>query len=145
MDRIDPFDVASECVAFAVRRASRLVTSHYDAHLAEAGMRSTQFTILNGLRALGDVTINDLAAQLQMDRTTLTRNLSLLESRSWIERLPGPDRRVRLVRLAAGGQAALASANSAWQTAQNMLLERLGDSHYRKLMENLDLLEEALI
>jgi DNA-binding MarR family transcriptional regulator len=144
MPHKDPFDIASECIGFAVRRVSRLVTRHYDAHLTGTGMRSTQFTILNGLQALGEVTVNELAEQLQVDRTTLTRNLSLLQSRGWIDKFAGADRRVRLIRIATGGLAALEAATRAWQTAQDTLTERLGDARYRKLITDLDALEESL-
>lgn len=139
----DPFELASECVAFGVRRASRVVTSLYDHHLADHGLRSTQFTILNALSALEDVTINELAEQLQSDRTTLTRNLSRLERQGWISRQPGRDRRSRHVALTPRGRATLEAAIPAWQEAQRSLTHHLGRTRYARLMEDLSLLEEA--
>ncbi len=85
-----------------------------------------------------------MAEQLQVDRTTLTRNLSLLQARGWIAKSSGPDRRVRMISLSEDGLAALEEASQAWLAAQDVLLKRLGDSRYRKLMADLDALEESL-
>jgi DNA-binding MarR family transcriptional regulator len=139
----DPFDIASECIAFGVRRASRVVTSHYDRHLAGHGLRSTQFTILNALSALEDVTINELAGQLQSDRTTLTRNLARLEQQGWVSRSRGTDRRSRHVRLTPAGRAKLEVSEPAWQAAQTSLASHLGRTRYQRLMTDLSLLEES--
>jgi len=139
----DPFELATECIAFGVRRASRVVTSFYDHQLAEHGLRSTQFTILNALSALEDVTVSELAEQLQSDRTTLTRNLDRLEQQGWIDRERGADRRSRHVRLTGPGQAKLEAAVPAWMAAQERLAGRLGRARYQRLMTELGLLEEA--
>lgn len=139
----DPFDIAGECVAFSVRRISRMVTGHYDRHLAGYGLRSTQFTILNALKALEEVTVNDLAEQLQTDRTTLTRNLELLQQKGWLEKVAGSDRRVRNIRLTNEGLAKLDDSLDAWQTAQDILTARLGASRYRRIMQDFDELEEV--
>lgn len=144
MSERNPFDIANECIAFGVRRVSRLVNNHFDRHLAAAGMRSTQFTILNALRALEVVTINELAEQLQTDRTTLTRNLALLEDRGWVNKVTGEDRRAREVSLTANGKRAVKRATKAWADAQGSLYQRLGRTNYRKLMAELSRVEEAM-
>ena len=139
----DPFELANECIAFGVRRASRMVTSHYDHHLADFGLRSTQFTILNALDALEDVTVNELADQLQSDRTTLTRTLGRLEKQGWISRTRGSDRRSRHIALTRAGKSKLEDAVPAWQAAQKNLYGRLGRARYQRLMADLSLLEDA--
>ncbi len=143
MTGTDPFDIANECIAFGVRRASRLVTVHFDRYLQYAGMRSTQFSILNALRALGGVTMSELAQQLETDRTTLSRNLRPLERKGWITRIPGKDRRSRVVSLTVSGSEALEVATGCWQTAQESLKEQLGRAAYAVLMSSLSELEEA--
>ncbi|NIM69499.1 MAG: MarR family transcriptional regulator [Xanthomonadales bacterium] len=139
----DPFEIANECLAFAVRRASRLVTNHYDRHLAELGLRSTQFTILNALAALEEVTLSELAAQLETERTTLTRNLKPMEARHWLVKRRGRDRRSQLVSLSPEGRRILAAAVDGWQEAQARLIARLGRGTYRRLIEELGQLEHA--
>lgn len=139
----DPFEIATECIAFGVRRASRLVTAFYDHGLARHGLRSTQFTILNALEALEDVTINELAEQLQSDRTTLTRNLARLEKAGWIERKTGTDRRSRHIKLTRTGHDKLSAAIPSWMEAQTALTEQLGRGRYQRLMTDLSDLEDA--
>ena len=68
-----------ECNCFVVRSAARHVTQLYDQFLAPIGLRVTQFSILAILKRLGPLTINALAKQLVMDRTTLGRNILPLE------------------------------------------------------------------
>jgi len=64
-----------ECNCLAVRQAARHITQFYDQFLAPSGLRTTQFSILAKLRRLGLMTINALAAEMVMDRTTLSRNI----------------------------------------------------------------------
>ena len=68
-----------DCNCFAVRSAARHVTQLYDQLLAPAGLRVTQFSILAKLKHKGPLTINALADDMVMDRTTLGRNIRPLE------------------------------------------------------------------
>ena len=68
-----------DCNCLAVRQAARHITQFYDQLLAASGLRTTQFSILAKLRRLGAMTINALAAEIVMDRTTLGRNILPLE------------------------------------------------------------------
>src|SRR6476619_3586223 len=66
------------CNCLALRQAARHVTQFYDQYLVPTGVRTTQFSILAKLQRLGPVTINALAEQMVMDRTTLGRNIQPL-------------------------------------------------------------------
>jgi DNA-binding MarR family transcriptional regulator len=67
----DAFSGPDDCNCLAVRQAARHITQFYEQLLAPSGLRTTQFSILARLRRLGPMTINTLAADLVMDRTTL--------------------------------------------------------------------------
>src|SRR5881409_4027807 len=67
------------CNCLALRQAARHVTQFYDQRLAPSGLRTTQFSILAKLKRLGPMTINALARELVMDRTTLGRTMLPLE------------------------------------------------------------------
>src|SRR5579859_6417099 len=69
----------AECSCLAIRKAARHVTQFYDHCLAPTGLRTTQYSILVRLKRHGPSTINTLAAELVMDRTTLGRNILPLE------------------------------------------------------------------
>ncbi len=108
-----------ECTCLAVRQAARRVTQYYDQFLAPSGLRTTQFSILAKLRRLGETTINELAAEMVMDRTTLGRNVLPLEREGLIGIEPGrTDRRSKTVKLTAEGRKRLDEAGEGWRAAQ---------------------------
>ena len=104
----------------AVRQAARHVTQFYDQFLAPSGLRTTQFSILAKLRRLGPITINALAADLVMDRTTLGRNILPLEREGLIVIVPSSsDRRSKELHLTEEGAARLRTAMKGWARAQS--------------------------
>ena len=109
---------AQSCTGFSLRRAGRAVARLYDRHLAAAGLRGTQFTLLNAIFLKSPVTINVLAEILAMDRTTLTRNLKPLEGKGWIKTESGDDRRTRWVSITKEGEGILRKAMPLWENAQ---------------------------
>jgi DNA-binding MarR family transcriptional regulator len=117
-----------ECTCLAVRQAARRVTQFYDQFLAPSGLRTTQFSILAKLRRLGETTINELAAEMVMDRTTLGRNVLPLEREGLISIEPGrTDRRSKIVKLTAEGRKRLDEAREGWRAAQAAFAGGFGD------------------
>src|ERR1700741_5056300 len=89
-----------ECNCFAVRSAARHVSQFYDQFLTPIGLRTTQFSILAKLKRRGPLTINALAEEMVMDRTTLGRNILPLERDGLIQVEPlASDRRAKQLRL----------------------------------------------
>ena len=114
------FPGPEDCTCLAVRQAARHVTQFYDQFLAPAGLRTTQFSILGKLRRLGPVSINALAADMVMDRTTLGRNILPLEREGLIAIVPGrSDRRSKELTLTEAGIERLRGAVKAWGEAQS--------------------------
>ena len=108
-----------ECVCLAVRQAARHVTQFYDQFLAPSGLRTTQFSVLAKLKRLGPMTINALASDLVMDRTTLGRNILPLEREGLIAVQTGrSDRRSKELHLTEAGAARLRTAVKGWVEAQ---------------------------
>ena len=108
-----------ECNCLAVRQAARHVTQLYDRHMAAFGLRTTQFSILVKLRRLGAMTINALADDLVMDRTTLGRNILPLQREGLIAVARGrEDRRSRELHLTEAGLQRLRAGLKGWQAAQ---------------------------
>jgi|CXWL01.1.fsa_nt_gi DNA-binding MarR family transcriptional regulator len=128
---------AVPCVGFQTRRATRLVTQYYDKALAPTGLRSTQYSLLSALALVEEVSLQDLAFVLAMDRTTLTRNLSPLLKKGLIEVAVGADRRVRPIKLTPRGKAALEKALPFWEKAQSHITEKLGASNWDQMMKGL--------
>ena len=108
-----------ECNCLALRQAARHVTQFYDQHLAPAGLRTTQFSILAKLKGLGPMTINALARELVMDRTTLGRTMLPLERDGLIRISDGTrDRRSKDLALTKAGTERLRRAAKLWGCAQ---------------------------
>jgi len=107
------------CNCLALRQAARHVTQFYDQFLASSGLRATQYSIVARLQRKGPMTINALAAELVMDRTTLGRNILPLQRDGLIAVGPGKsDRRSKELRLTASGLARFRAGLKAWQEAQ---------------------------
>jgi DNA-binding MarR family transcriptional regulator len=108
----------ADCFCLASRQAARKITRFYDAAMQRSGIRVTQFTILSQLMLRGEMPIGRLAGHLGMERTTLTRNLTLLEQRKWISVKAGDDPRARLIAITVQGRAMVRRAFPDWSKAQ---------------------------
>jgi DNA-binding MarR family transcriptional regulator len=119
MTSVDTLATSKECNCHAVRAAARHVTQFYDQFLATSGLRTTQFSILAKLRRKGPLTINALAAEMVMDRTTLGRNILPLERDGLISIKPAAsDRRAKELYLTKTGEKRLLAAGKGWSAAQ---------------------------
>ena len=107
------------CNCLALRQAARHVTQFYDQYLVPTGVRTTQFSILAKLKRSGPMTINALAEQMVMDRTTLGRNIQPLEREGLISVRQGrTDRRSKELHLTDAGEVTFRAAAKAWAEAQ---------------------------
>ena len=116
-----------DCNCLAVRQAARRITQFYDHLLAPSGLRTTQFSILAKLRRLGPMTINALAAEMVMDRTTLGRNILPLERDGLIAVEQGSrDRRSKELRVTETGEARFRAGMKGWVQAQREFEKAFG-------------------
>jgi DNA-binding MarR family transcriptional regulator len=125
------------CTCFNLRKAARAVTQMYDEFLRPSGVRVTQFSLLMLIRGMGPIRITDLAEQAVMDRTTLKRNVELLEREGLVRIQPGEDARVREVSLTAAAEERLAKALPLWQRAQAHVTRELGQGRADRLLSDL--------
>jgi DNA-binding MarR family transcriptional regulator len=126
-----------ECNCLGIRQATRVVTQLYDEALAPAGLRSTQFSLLTAIAWMQPVSMNDLAARMVMDRTTLTRNLRPLVEAGLVTVRAGDDRRRREVALTRAGTRTLVEATGHWRSAQAEMRRALGDRRLASLRDHL--------
>jgi DNA-binding MarR family transcriptional regulator len=122
------------CTCFALRRAARVMSQHYARHLRPTGLRGTQFTLLANLVAAGPMPMNRMARRLDVERTTLTRNLKPLLAKGWITITEDEDRRVHMVSITAKGRAAARAALPAWHKAQATARAKLADLRLERLL-----------
>jgi len=135
---------ARGCTNLKLRQLTRRVSQHYDRIVAASGLKTTQYSLLSLIVRLGPVRPGELARAMEMDPSTLTRNLQPLASHGWIEVGPGSDGRSRVVVATASGRAARDAAQREWKRAQLALNRRLGEVRVAELHALLDACLEQL-
>jgi DNA-binding MarR family transcriptional regulator len=123
---VTDYMACASCFCLASRQAARRITRLYDSRMQPSGIRATQFTILSQLMLRGEMPIGKLAAILGMERTTLTRNLTLLEQQKWISSKAGDDPRSRMVAITAQGRGMVRRGFPYWSKAQAQVGKMLG-------------------
>jgi len=121
-----PATLPRGCTNLQLRQLTRRVTQHYDAQMAAAGLKTTQYSLLTAVLSMGPARPADLAAALRMDPSTLTRNLKPLIAAGWVETGSGSDARSRAVSITVEGRAKRAEAQRHWKVAQQSLNQTLG-------------------
>ena len=114
------------CTNFKLRQLLRRVSQRYDAEMAQAGLKTTQFSLLSSLQTLGPSRPGDLAAAMGMEASTLTCNLKLLVAAGWVAQGAGADGRSRRVSLTDAGRAKRADALRCWRVAQQAMNDTVG-------------------
>jgi DNA-binding MarR family transcriptional regulator len=122
------------CNCAVLREAARHITQLYDRHLAAAGLRTSQFSILARLKRLGPTTINALAQEMVMDRTTLGRNILPLQRRRLVIAQRGrEDGRRKELQLTKTGIAKVEAGFTAWAKAQAQFEATFGSGRASEL------------
>ncbi len=135
------------CTSLKVRQLSRRVSQHFDRMMASVGLKTTQFSLLSTVVRLGPLRPGELACSLQMDASTLTRNLQPMVAQGWVTLGPGGDGRSRLVGATDSGRAKQAEATRRWKQAQSAFNRKVGAQRVARLHalvdECLGLLDES--
>src|SRR5581483_8264007 len=118
------------CACATARHVARLLTQMYDESLRDVGIQAPQFALLMTIDTLGPASQAALGRRHALDKTTISRNLRLLERKGWIETAPGADRRQRRFTLTPGGRRRLAAAKPAWQKAQERLRAAMSEQEW---------------
>ncbi len=118
---------ADPCICISTRKAANALTNLYDEALEKSGIKVTQYSLLKTIDRSSEITINELSKQTKLNRTTLTRNLAILESDELIELISDPeDLRKSIVRLTKSGEKALKKAQTSWEQVQKKAKKVLG-------------------
>lgn len=131
---------APRCFCVALRGASRKLTALYDDALAPAGVNVAQFSLLRKTRRLGPLSVTALAEVADLDRSTVGRNVRVLEEMGLMSISNGSDQRQAVVDLTPAGHAAVETGNPLWDGAQTSIEQRLGTARAQQLYDLLDAL-----
>ena len=130
-------EMGKSCACFNLRRAARIVTQKFDRAFQEAGITANQFSILMASYNQDPILLTRLARFLGMERTTLSRNLSLLESRGLVAIETGSDKRERRITITQKGIALLERSLPLWQEIQNEVVESVGREQWEEMLTGL--------
>jgi DNA-binding MarR family transcriptional regulator len=119
--------IARTCIAGRLRLLNRVVTNFYDDALRPLGLKVSQLNILIVTAKLGLARPAQVCDILQLDPSTLSRNVERMRAHGWLEVVPEEDARAQPFRLTAQGGRLIEKAVPAWEEAQQRATELLGD------------------
>jgi DNA-binding MarR family transcriptional regulator len=133
-------EVRGACLGMRVARLHRVVARVYEQALQTAGLSLPQMEILTVLiSATGPVRPAALATRLMAERSTVSRNLALMQKRGWVAVAEtSPAGRARSVTITGTGVAAFTGACTAWRSAQTSAARMLGPAAASTLDQWLD-------
>lgn len=122
--------MARQCLSHNLRRTERLITRHYDSYLAEAGVTAVQLPMLAIVGSAEEPTFRLLTKELELDRSTLSRNLALLQRIGLVEIGAPSGPKPGLIKLTRKGKNALRAAHEQWKRAHHDLIALLDQESY---------------
>jgi DNA-binding MarR family transcriptional regulator len=129
------------CTNLKLRQLMRRVAQHYDAEVGKTGLKGTQYSLLSYVAKFGPIRPADLAREMKIDASTLSRNLRPLMDAGWLAMGPGADRRSRLVSVTDEGREKRQEAQRRWRIAQEAINDIVGR---RRVVQLHALIDECL-
>ena len=120
-------EIMHKCYAVRLRRLHRALTSLYDEAFRPYGLRVGQLNLLVGIACHDSVRPADLARALNMDKSTLSRDLEILNAKGWVLSLPGEDARSQHLHVTESGLKLIETITPAWRMAQEKAAELMGE------------------
>jgi len=127
--------IARDCIAVRLRLLNRVITNFYDKTLRPLGLKVSQLNILVVTAKLGLAPPATVCDILQLDTSTLSRNVERMRTKGWVEVVPGHDARTQPFRLTAQSKKLLERAVPAWKQAQQKAGNLLGEEGIALLRE----------
>lgn len=118
--------IAAQCWVMRARAVSRLVTQIYDEALRPLGIKTSQVNLLIAIGAIEAASPGQLALELSLEKSTVSRNAEALKKRGWVNASPSPRGRGQILRLTPAGADMVTRIEPAWACAQAELERRLG-------------------
>ncbi len=125
--------ISSRCTSLKLRKAARAASQFLETYLQPLGLHASQFGILSHLSRAGSLSMTELSDEMSLDRTTVTRNLQVLQRDGLVRVVAGEDRRVREVGLTEHGCDVLARAIPLWEQAEAALSSHLSQDERNAL------------
>ena len=130
------------CICISLRKAANHISKLYDYELCALDIKITQYSTLKNIHDLGNPTVHELAKKLDLERTTVLRNLDKLKKVNLISYKKNNVNKIKLISLTVYGTKKLNDAEIIWKKAQKKFLNAFGlnnqnqfDSYMKKISE----------
>ena len=121
------------CKCISLRKASNSLTKIYDSALIKVGLKITQFSTLKNIQKLGKTNISDLSYQLELDRTTVLRNIKKLIKMNLVSYKDDQNSKNKIIQLTTVGKSKLREAIIIWEETQHKYIKALGIKNYKEI------------
>jgi DNA-binding MarR family transcriptional regulator len=118
------------CHSANLRWVAREVSEFYKNLIGKSGLVTTQYTLLSFLKSYEQLDMNRLVKFAHLDRTTLVRNLKVLEKAGYVSTFPDKRSSIKQIRITQKGLAALEIADPEWDKAQALLRAQFSDTEW---------------
>jgi DNA-binding MarR family transcriptional regulator len=128
---------SNPCFCVSVRGLANRLTQLYDDRMAPFDLKVTQYSVMKKIVDKPNSTISEIAQMCDLDRTTLTRSLRILERDGWLEFVKAKDQREKRLQIKATKTSDFDRAQRAWQQVQKELSALIDLDPIRKADEQL--------
>jgi DNA-binding MarR family transcriptional regulator len=125
--------IASECLAVRTRLLNRTVTNIFDEALRPLKVKVSQLNVLIVVAKRGPISPGDVARRLNMEKSTLSRNVERMRTRGWLKVSQGDTGRQQILEIGAAGRKLIETALPVWKEAQAKTEAMLGQRGARSL------------
>ncbi|MCH8854456.1 MAG: winged helix-turn-helix transcriptional regulator [Planctomycetes bacterium] len=125
--------IASECIAVRVRLLNRTVSSIFDDALRPLKIKVSQLNVLMVVAKHGPVSPGEVARVLNMEKSTLSRNVDRMHNHGWLKVSAGDAGNKQILELGAPGRKLIQKALPFWKKAQAQTEALLGQRGARAI------------
>ena len=116
----------TSCMCISIRKAANHISKVYDHELSVLDIKITQYSTLKNIQALGNPSVNELSKKLDLERTTVLRNLEKLKKMDLISYKKNDVYKVKVISLTVNGRKKLNDAKVIWEKTQQNFLNSFG-------------------
>ena len=117
------------CICISIRKAANHISQVYDHQLSVLDIKITQYSALKNIQALGNPSVNELSKKLDLERTTVLRNLDKLKKMDLISYKKNDVYKVKVISLTVNGRKKLNDAKVIWEKTQQNFLNAFGSNN----------------
>ncbi len=119
-------NTSAACLSTRIRQLSRIITRVYDDAMRPLGITASQFTLLTQLAQQDGITAVEIGHSLDIEKSTLSRNLKRLLNDGHITMDPPAGRRGRGLHLTPKGESVIQQGYPVWREAQTRTMRVMG-------------------